>query len=81
MKDELKYRCYHKANKLCECDGQTNYIAAKVDEAVCQIMRQLFANIAGAPEKEKYKEILKSQQAAHNAGRRKISLALDKNRK
>ena len=81
LKDELKYRCYHKANKLCECDGQTNYIAAKVDEAVCQIMRQLFANMAGAPEKEKYKEILKRQQAAHNAGRRKISLALDKNRK
>lgn len=52
LKDELKYRCYHKANKLCECDGQTNYIAAKVDEAVCQIMRQLFANMAGAPEKK-----------------------------
>ena len=37
LKDELKYRCYHKANKLCECEGQTNYIAARVDEAVCQM--------------------------------------------
>lgn len=60
LKDELKYRCYHKANKLCECDGQTNYIAAKVDEAVSQIMRQVFENMAGAPEEEKYKEILKN---------------------
>lgn len=79
--DELKYRCYHKANKLCDCDGQTNYIAAKVDEAVCQVMRQVFANMAGAPEEEKYKAILKKQQAAHSAGRRKISFGLDKNRK
>ena len=44
-------------------------------------MRQVFANMAGAPEEEKYKEILKKQQAAHNAGRRKVSLELDKNRR
>ena len=81
ISDVLKYCCYHKSRKLCECDGQTNYIAAKVDEAVCRIMRQVFANMAGAPEEEKYKEILKKQQAAHNAGRRKVSLELDKNRK
>lgn len=37
LKDELKYRCYHKANKLCECEGQTNYVASRVDEAVCQL--------------------------------------------
>ena len=70
--DVLKYCCYHKSRKLCECDGQTNYIAAKVDEAVCQIMRRMFANMAGAPEEEKYKDILKKQQAAHNASRRKL---------
>lgn len=81
LKDELKYRCYHKANKLCECDGQTNYIAAKVDEVVSQVIRQVFANMAGAPEEDKYMEILKKQQAAHNASRRRISLGLDKNRK
>ena len=67
LKDVLKYRCYHKANKLCECEGQTNYIAAKVDEAVSRIMRQVFEGMDGAPEEEKYKEILKKQQAAYNA--------------
>lgn len=81
LKDELKYRCYHKANKLCECDGQTNYIASKIDNAVSQIMRQMFANMAGAPEEEKYKEILKKQQVAYNASRRKVNLELEKNRK
>lgn len=81
LKDELKYRCYHKANKLCECEGQTNYIAAKVDETVCQIMRQVFENMDGAPEEEKYREILKKQQAAHAAGKRKVLLELEKNRR
>lgn len=81
VKDELKYRCYHKANKLCECDGQTNYIAAKVDEAVSEIMRQVFANMEGAPEEEKYKQILRKQQAAHTASRRKITFELEKNQK
>lgn len=81
LKDELKYRCYHKANKLCECEGQTNYIAAKVDEAMCQIMRQVFENMDGAPEEEKYRMILKKQQVAHAASKRKIVLDLDKNRK
>jgi site-specific DNA recombinase len=81
FKDELKYRCYHKANKLCECEGQTNYIAARVDETVCQIMRQVFANMEGAPEEEKYRAILKKQQAAHTASKRKIILELNRNRK
>ncbi|MCD8197934.1 MAG: recombinase family protein [Lachnospiraceae bacterium] len=81
LKDELKYRCYHKANKLCECDGQTNYIASKVDETVCRIMRQVFENMSGAPEEDKYKEILKKQQAAHTAKRRKIMFELKKNRR
>lgn len=81
LKDELKYRCYHKANKLCDCEGQTNYIAARVDEAVCRIMRQVFANMEGAPEEEKYRAILKKQQMAHAASKRKITFELDKNRK
>lgn len=81
LKDELKYRCYHKANKLCDCDGQTNYIASRVDEAVCQVMRRVFENMKGAPEEAKYKEILKKQQAAHAVSRRKLAKELEKNRK
>ena len=66
---------------MCECGGQTNYIAAKVDKAVSQIMRQVFEGMDGAPEEEKYKEILKKQQAAHTASRRKIIFELEKNKK
>ncbi len=81
LKDTLKYCCYHKSRKLCECEGQTNYVAEKVDEAVSQVMRQVFAGMVGAPEEEKYREILRKQQAAHAASRRKFVLVLEKNRK
>lgn len=26
LKDTLKYCCYYKSRKLCECDGQTNFL-------------------------------------------------------
>ena len=81
LKDTLKYCCYHKSRKLCECEGQTNYVAEKVDEAVSQVMWQVFAGMVGAPEEEKYREILRKQQAAHAASRRKFVLVLEKNRK
>ena len=44
-------------------------------------MRQVFEGMDGAPEEEKYKEILKKQQAAHNASRRKTAFELDKDKK
>lgn len=80
FKDELKYCCYHKSRKLCDCSGQTNYIAAKVDEAVGEIMRQLFEEMAGAPEEEHYKAVLKKHQMANNASKQKVSFELKKNR-
>ena len=41
---------------------------------MCQIMRQVFENMDGAPEEEKYRMILKKQQAAHAASKRKLVL-------
>ena len=80
-KDVLKYCCYHKSRKLCECDGQTNYVAERVDEAVCQIMREVFANMTGSPAEDKYKEVIKKQQAAHAAKKKKVAFQLEKDRK
>lgn len=80
-KDTIKYCCYHKSRKLCECDGQTNYIASKVDEAVSQIMHQIFASMVGSPRKEQYKNVLKKQRAAHIASKRKLEFELEKNKK
>lgn len=79
--DEIKYRCYHKTNRLCECDGMTNYKASKVDETMIQLMHQVFANMEGAPEEEKYREIIKKKRNAYRVSAKKVSLSLEKNRK
>lgn len=47
VSDVLKYCCYHKTRKLCECEGQTSYIAGRVDEAVSEVMREMFRNMKG----------------------------------
>lgn len=47
----------------------------------CRITCQVFENIVGVPEEEKYREMLKKRQAAHAEGKRRIALDLNKNRK
>ena len=51
--DQIKYSCYHKSRKLCQCDGQTTYQADRVDESIKQIIRKIFGCMDGAPEEEK----------------------------
>ena len=79
--EAVKYRCYHKTNKLCECDGQTNYQASRVDEVVMEIMRQMFANMNGAPEEEKYKEIMQKKKRAYRATAKSTSFNIEKNKR
>jgi len=40
--DEMKYCCYHKRRKLCECDGQVTYKAKRVDQAVYKALYDIF---------------------------------------
>ena len=79
--DQIKYSCYHKSRKLCKCDGQSSYVAGRVDEVVSGIMRRIFNNVSGAPEKEKLQELLQRQVAANRKIQRKLELELEKNRK
>lgn len=78
--DQIKYSCYHKSRKLCECDGQTTYQADKVDEIVRQIIHRIFSCMDGAPEEEKLQRMLKRQMAGNRAMQKKIDVELDKNR-
>ena len=43
--DEMKYCCYHKRRKLCECDGQTTYKASIIDDAVSELIKSIFLKI------------------------------------
>ena len=78
--DQIKYSCYHKSRKLCQCDGQTTYQAKRVDESICRIMRRIFSCMEGAPEEEKLQASFKRQIAGNRATQKKLELELAKNR-
>lgn len=74
----IKYTCYHKARKLCECDGQTSYRADTVDGIITDIIHQIFSCMDGAPEEEKLQSLLKKQIAGNKAKQQKLNLELKK---
>ena len=76
--DQIKYSCYHKSRKLCQCDGQTTYQAERVDSAVRQIILRIFSCMDGAPEEEKLQLLLKKQMAGNRATQKKLTLELKK---
>ncbi len=78
--DQIKYSCYHKSRKLCECDGQTTYQAVQVDEIVSQIIRKIFAGMSGTPEAEQLEEIFKRQVTANQTEQKRLSLKLKKDK-
>jgi small-conductance mechanosensitive channel len=47
----VKYICYNKSRKIVDCDGQTGYIAHKVDEIISALLQELFKNINDTPDK------------------------------
>lgn len=63
-KQYLRYICYHRSRKLCDCDGQSVYSAEKVDKAVIEVVALILSQISDAPDevelrKEYNKEIQK----------------------
>ena len=80
-KDTLKYRCYNKCKKLCDCPGQTSYMAERIDTAVDQIIKQILGNLQGSPNQEKLKEMLKRQTSSNKAKLKKLNRDIEKNNK
>ncbi len=48
----LRYVCYGKTRKQTDCDGQTGYLMHKVDDAVDQVIRQIFEQMGGISKQE-----------------------------
>lgn len=74
----IKYTCYHKIRKLCECDGQTTYRADIIDGIITEIIHDIFSCMDGAPEEEKLQILLKRQIAGNKAKQQKLNLELKK---
>lgn len=62
----IRYVCYNKTRKRCNCDGQTGYTMSILDKMVEDVIHQLFDNLKSIPESEivsqKYQETVKVTQ-------------------
>lgn len=74
----IKYSCYHKSRKLCECDGATTYRADQVDAIVSDFMRNLFEMLKSSPDEELLERAFKRQNDADRANRKKAEQDLQK---
>lgn len=48
----IRYICYNKTRKICDCDGQTGYTMKKLDGIIIEFISNLFQNIKGASKSE-----------------------------
>jgi len=48
----IRYRCYNKTRKICDCDGQTEYSMEKLDGIVTAVLLNLFKGVKSLSEKE-----------------------------
>ena len=73
----IRYVCYNKTRKRCNCDGQTGYTMKILDSMVEGIVRQIFNKLKSIPESEivsqKYQEAVKTIQI--NLNKAKIDFA------
>lgn len=74
----LRYICYHKSRKLCQCDGQSTYTAKKVDAAVCGVMMDIFGKITDAPDEMVLKRKFDKEIAGCKAKQTKLNMELRK---
>ncbi len=77
----IKYYCYHKGRKICDCDGQTTYRADKVDNALTEIIHAIFENLSGAPEQERIERAYEQQMLANKQRQKQLDCELKKFRK
>lgn len=76
-----RYVCYHRSRKLNDCNGATTYNADKIDEAVIEIMRQMFSSISGCPQEDKVEAAYKKAIAENHATQARLKADIDKNKR
>ena len=78
-RSQLKYLCYHKSRGLCNCDGQSTYVAERVDAAVVELIHQMFESIKDAPDEGDIQKRFAKESASSKAQQAKLNLELKKN--
>ena len=74
----IKYLCYHKSRGLCKCDGQSSYLAYKVDDAVDKAIVDMFASIKEAPDEKALRKHFTKEMQSYKAKQTKLKLDIAK---
>lgn len=79
--DQAKYRCYNKCKKLCACEGQSTYIADKIDNAIIGIVHKIFNSIKEEPVERQIKELFRRKVSGNKLAQKRLQMEQDKNEK
>ncbi|WP_164174636.1 recombinase family protein [Ruminococcus flavefaciens] len=80
-KHYLRYICYHRSRKLCDCDGQSVYSAEKVDKAVIEVVASIFSKISDAPDEAELRKEYNKEMQKCRAKQTKLGTELKKYQK
>ena len=80
-KVQMKYICYHKSRKLCKCDGQTTYLARRIDAVVLSVVNDMFRSIKESPDEAVLKSNFDKDMQCYRAKKTKFNQELSKQKK
>ena len=80
VKIQPKYICYHKSRGLCRCSGSTTYLVSRIDDSVCELIHEVFANIKESPDEAVLKKNFDNEMSSYRAKITKLEHELGKHR-
>ena len=78
LKVQPKYVCYHKSRGLCQCSGSTTYQVKRLDDAVCDLIRDMFTGIKESPDEAVLKKSFDKEMAGYRAKITKLNREAEK---
>ena len=76
---KLRYECHGKIRKARECDGQTGYVSGKLDQAIDNVVRNIFSQMKSIPKSEVVNSGIKAlqheQESLYKTAQRKYTKA------
>lgn len=72
------YRCYRRINAKSTCDGQTTYMASKIEDVVLGAVRSFFARIKRVPQAAQIKAAMRREESTQAKALADAAAAVDR---
>lgn len=80
-KGYCRYVCYHRSRGLNDCNGASTDNADKIDAAVMELMKNIFARISESPDEDRIKGMYEEMMKENHNKQSRLDASLQKNRK